>query len=68
MKVLDLTIVVLAQGTKMSHLFKERKGRRDVAEKGDLMESQRDLGATPGWALRTRRRTLYSMQAEIESQ
>jgi len=36
LKDLDLTIVVLAQGTKRSRLSKERNGRRDVTDKGDL--------------------------------
>jgi len=38
-KDLYLTIVVLAQGTRRSRLFKERRGRKDVAEKGNLMDS-----------------------------
>jgi len=39
LKDLDLTIVVLAQGTRMSCLYKERRKCKDVAEKGNLMES-----------------------------
>ena len=38
-KYLDLTIVVLSQGTRRSSLSKERRGRKDVAENGNLMES-----------------------------
>ena len=38
-KDLDLTIVVLDQGTKRSRLSKERRGHKDVAEKGNLTES-----------------------------
>ena len=39
-KDLDLTTVVLAQGTRRSRLSTciEQRGRKDVAEKGNLME------------------------------
>jgi len=37
-KDLDLTIVVLAQGTRRSRLSKGRRGRKDVAEKGNFMQ------------------------------
>ena len=70
-KDLDLTIVVLAQGARRTEgpvYPKERRGRKDVADKVYLMESRRYLGATCSWALRIRRRTLYSMRAEIGSQ
>ena len=39
LKDLDLTIVVLTKGTRRSRLSKERRGRKDLAEKGNLMES-----------------------------
>src|SRR6218665_1222292 len=45
-----MAMVVLVQGTKSSRLSKERRGRRDVAEVGSRMASQRYLGATPIWA------------------
>ena len=67
-KDLDLAIVVLVRGTKSSRLSKERRGRRDETEIGNRMASQRYLGATPIWALRTIRRTFYSMRLEIGSQ
>jgi len=34
----DLTLILLAQGTRGSRLSKERRERKDVAEKGNLME------------------------------
>jgi len=67
-KDLDMAMVVLAPGTKSSRLSMEHRGRRDVAEVGSQMASQRYLGATPIWALRTISRTLYSMRVEIGSQ
>src|SRR6218665_2971035 len=56
-KDLDFAIVVLVRGTKSSRLSRERRGRRDEAEVGSRMASQRYLGATLIWALRTIRRT-----------
>src|SRR6218665_1908889 len=44
------------------------EGRRDKAQLGSLMASRRYLDVTHIWALRTIRRTLYSMRLEIESQ
>ena len=38
-KVLDLTVFALTQGTKLYRLYKERRRPKDVAEKGDLRES-----------------------------
>ncbi len=63
-KDLDLTIVVLAQGTRRT----EGPVHPKSEEKVYLVESRRYLGATRSWALRIRRRTLYSMRAEIGSQ
>src|SRR6218665_3308051 len=66
-----IAAVVLVRGTKSSHLHvsRERGGRRDVeAEVGTRMASRRYLGATLIWALRTIRRTLYSIRVEIGSQ
>src|SRR6218665_1711188 len=60
-----IAAVVLVRGTKSSHLY---QGHRDEAEVGTRMASRRYLGATLIWALRTIRRTLYSMRVEIRSQ
>jgi len=49
-------------------LSNERRGRRDVAEKGDLVEPRRYLGATHSWVLRLWRWAVYSKRAEIGSQ
>ena len=65
---IDMAMVVLARGTKRSHLSRERRGRRDEAEVRSWMASRRYLGATPIWALRTINKTLYSMRVEIGSQ
>ena len=50
----------------VSHLSRESGGRRDEAEVGTRMASRRYLGATLIWALRTIRRTLYSMRVYID--
>jgi len=47
-KDLDLTMVVLAQETRRSRLSKERRGRKYVAEKRNLMAS----AAAKGFGLR----------------
>src|SRR6218665_3642927 len=65
---LDMAMVVLVRGTKSSRLSRERRGRRDEAEVGSRMASQRYLGATPIWALRTISKALYSIRVEIGSQ
>jgi len=58
-KDLDLATVVLVRGTKSSRLSKERRERRDEAEVGSRMASQRYLGATPICALRSISLSLY---------
>jgi len=65
---LDMAMVVLVRGTKISRLSREHRGRRDDAEVGSRMASRKYTGATPIWALRTIRRTLYSIRIEIGSQ
>jgi len=67
-KNLDLAmhVVVLVRGTKSSRLSIERRERRDEAEVKSRMASPRYLGATPTWALRAIRRTLYSMRVGLE--
>ena len=52
---------------RRSRLSKERRGRI-CAKKVYLVESTRYLGATRSWISRIRRKTLYSMRAEIASQ
>jgi len=42
-KDLGMAMVVLVQGTKSSRLSRERRGRRDEAEVGSWMASQRYL-------------------------
>src|SRR6218665_441870 len=42
-KELDMAMVVLVRGTKSSRLFRERRGRRSVAEAGSRMSSRRYL-------------------------
>ena len=62
------TIVVLTRGTKRSLRWEERRGRREEAEIGSRMWSQRYLGAEPRWVFRTRKRTFNSMRVVKGSQ
>ena len=61
-------IVVRERGRERSWWLEERRGRREEAERGGMMWSWRHLRAEPSRDLRTRKRTLNSMQAVRGSQ